>query len=216
MPGEQGGSSPEPGMRRLFLLRHGEAAPADGDPWLAALTPRGRAQIETLAEALAGCGLDLLVSSAVPRAIETAAILARRTGLAPVVEPGLNELQPGAVLAGAPEAVRGAIRQAYREAGEPGARFLGGEAFCAFAERVGQAMERLLATPGWTRAAIVTHEPALRYVLARCHGLGLAGLGGFEAATGAVTVLDCPRGAGLDAVTLLLANARPDELLRLG
>lgn len=223
MPAHQGGSSPAsgPGLRRLYLLRHGEAVPVaqDGsgaDPWRAPLTPRGRAQVAALAECLAACALDLLVTSAVPRALETAGILARRVGLQPVTDEGLNELQPGRVLAGSPADVRQAIRQAYREAGLPGARFLGGETFATFGRRIEQALARILAQPGWTRAAVVTHEPALRYVLARCQGLGLANLEAFEATTGSISVLDCPPDfATIDAATLRLASGTIDEAMRL-
>jgi broad specificity phosphatase PhoE len=224
MPAKQDGASPVPGsgVRRLYLLRHGEAAPvardsAVADPWLAQLTPRGRAQIAELAESLAGCGLDLLVTSVVPRARETAAILAGRTGLRPVAEEGLNELQPGSALAGSPEEVRQAIRRAYREAGLPGARFLGGESFVAFGQRVERAVGRVLAQPGWTRAVLVTHEPAVRLVLARSQGLGLAGLAAFDVAPGRVSVLDCPPGAAtVEATTLRLANGTGGDALRLG
>lgn len=224
MPAEQDGSSlaPGPGVRRLYLLRHGDAAPVArhgpaADPWLARLTPLGRAQVAALAEALAGCGLGLLVSSAVPRAIETAAILAARTDLPPVVDEGWNELRPGQVLAGPPETVRRAIRESYLAAGVPGARFLGGECFADFAWRIEQALGRVLATPGWTRAAVVTHEPALRCVLALCQGLGLAGLGACEAATGSVSILDCPPGArAAAAMTLRLANGAGSDALRHG
>lgn len=223
MPAGQDGSSAasDAGIRRLYLLRHGEAAPValDGivaDPWLATLTPRGCLQVAELAESLAGCGIDLLVTSAVPRAAETAAILARHIGLTPIAEQGLNELRPGRVLAGSPEQVRQAVRRAYREAGNPGARFLGGEPFAAFGQRVEQALARILARPGWTRAAVVTHEPALRHVLARCQGLGLADLGAFEAATGSVSILDCPPGVvAVDAATLRLANGTGGEAMRL-
>lgn len=210
------------GVRRLYLVRHGDAAPSArhdvaGNPWLAPLTPRGRAQIADLAEPLARCGLDLLVTSTVPRALETAAILAGRSGLQPVSEEGLNELRPGRVLAGPPEAVRATIRQAYREAGLPGARFVGGESFAGFGERVEQALDRVLAQPGWSRAAVVTHEPALRYVLALCRGLGLEGLGACEVATGSVSILDCPPGAiTVAAATLRLANGTGSDALRLG
>jgi broad specificity phosphatase PhoE len=220
MPAEHDEPAPA-GTRRLYLIRHGEAAPAakDGpgaDPWAAPLTPRGRAQVADLAEGLAGLGLDLLVSSTVPRAVETAAILARRTGLAPVADEGLNELRPGRVLAGPPEAVRMAVHQAYRDAGLPEASFLGGEAFAAFALRVEQAMARILARPGWRRAAVVTHEPALRHVLARCQGLGLASLDAFAAATASVSILDCAPGVvAVDAATLRLANGTAVDATRL-
>jgi broad specificity phosphatase PhoE len=236
-PGSSNPGSSNSGWRRLYLLRHGEAAPIarDGlpvDPWMAPLTPRGRAHVAALAASLASCGIDLLVTSAVPRAVETAAMLAGtlaqtlagtlpgtlagRIRLTPVVDEGLNELRPGRVLAGSPDEVRQAVRHAYRDAGQPGARFLDGEPFAAFGLRVDQALARLLARPGWTRAAVVTHEPVLRLVLARCQGFGLAGLGGFEVATGSVTILDCaPWVATIDAAMLRLANGTGEEAARL-
>jgi broad specificity phosphatase PhoE len=210
--------APAAGTRRLYLLRHAEAAPTapGGDPWAAPLTPRGRAQATDLAEALAGLRLDLLVTSAVPRAIETAGILARRLGQAPITEEGLNELRPGQVLAGSPEAVRLAVRQAYRDAGSPGARFLGGESFVEFGQRVEGALARILARPGWSRAAVVTHEPVLRLVMARCQGLGLAGLGAFEAAAASISIIDCAPGViALEEARLRLANGASEDAMRL-
>lgn len=212
----------EPGAgRRLYLLRHGEAAvvgaPGGADPWQAQLTARGRAGIGDVAAALAGCRLDLLVTSAVPRALETAAILERRTGLRSAVDEGWNELRAGRVLAGSAEEVRRAITAAYSEAGRPGARFLGGESFADFAGRVDRALSRILAQPGWTRAAVVTHEPALRHLLARFHGLGLGGLSRFALATGSASVLEWETAVcSADAATVLLMNGTPSDLLRLG
>lgn len=211
--------SPDPDRgRRLYLLRHGEAAPPapDGevaDPWQARLTPRGVAEIAELAGVLAGRGLGRLVTSEVPRALETAAILAGRTGLRPVVDAGWNELRAGEILAGSPEVIRRTVRAAYGEAGRPGARFLGGEPFICFARRVEQALDRLLGEPGWSRAALVTHEPALCYLLARCHGHGLEALGRFEVRTGRASILEWPAGAdGIDTATPLIVNAAASDL----
>jgi broad specificity phosphatase PhoE len=209
-------------LRRLYLVRHGDAAAAvqhgpGADPWLAQLTPFGRAQIAEVAAGLAGCRLDLLVTSAVPRALETAAILVSRIELEPVVDEGLNELQPGKVLAGSPETVRHAIRQAYRLADQPGARFLDGELFTDFSRRVEQSLARILAKPTWTRAAVVTHEPVLRYVLARCRGLGLAALDAFAAKTGSVLVLEFPPSVViLDGAIVRLVDGTGSDALRLG
>jgi len=48
----------------------------------------GRAQAAELAAALSGCRVELQMTFAVPRAIETAAILAAGMCLAPVVKAG--------------------------------------------------------------------------------------------------------------------------------
>lgn len=209
-------------VRRLYLVRHGEAAPiaregVAADPWQASLTMRGKAQITELADAMVGCRLDLIVTSAVPRAIETAALLAGRIGLRPAVEADWNELRSGAVLAGSAGEIRRSIRASFREAGQPGARFLGGESFVGFAERVERALDRMLALPGWARAAVVTHEPAIGCVLARCHGLDLGDLDRFELSPGSASILDWPSGAiGIERATVRLINGVVLDVRRLG
>jgi glucosyl-3-phosphoglycerate phosphatase len=85
---------------RLICVRHGEshsnaatdrvALPeADGDR----LTELGRAQAAEAAEALAGCGASILISSPMGRANETAAVIAGGTGLEAVVSPLIHELR---------------------------------------------------------------------------------------------------------------------------
>lgn len=208
--------------RRLYLIRHGETAPlaregAAADPWHAVLTARGKAQVTDLAGAVSGCHLDLIVTSAVPRAIETATLLAGRTGLRAAIEEGWNELRGGAVLAGSAEEIRRAIQDAFREAGQPGARFLGGESFADFARRVEQALGRLLSQPDWRRAAVVTHQPAIGYLLARCQGLGLDGLAQFEVSPGTASVLEWQEGASnIEQATLRLISGGASDVCGLG
>lgn len=207
--------------RRLYLLRHGDVAyfGPDGRPtdaWQVNLTAHGRAQAEALAAALAGCGVELLVTSAVPRAIETAAILAAGIGLASLVDAGWNELRPGDLAALPPARLRAVIMDAYRHAAEPGACFFGGEDFGDFARRVGQALDRLLAAPDWSTAVVVTHDPVLRLVVAHCLGLGLAGMRFFEQEPGCINVIEFQRSAdGAGSPLIRLLNGAPGDLARL-
>ena len=183
-PDREGGDAPAGGTgtwRRLYLLRHGEVAyfGPDGrpvDPWEVSLTAQGRTQADALAAALSGLGVELLVTSAVPRAIETTAILAAGLRLEPEVDAGWNELRPGDLTAVPPVHLRAVIADAYRRAADPGACFFGCEEFGCFARRTGDALDRLLAAPGWSTAVVVTHDPVLRFLVARCLGLGLAGM----------------------------------------
>src|SRR4051794_3726582 len=74
---------------RLILVRHGEAfagfhGPIAGPTGCTGLTPHGRQQAETLREHLAVSGqvrADVLLVSVLPRAIETASIIAPGLGL---------------------------------------------------------------------------------------------------------------------------------------
>ncbi len=92
-----------PGATEVILVRHGASAPAvpgqpfplldgHGDPPLA---PEGEAQAELIAERLAGEGLSALYVTPLARTHRTAAPLAARTGLQPVVVPDLREVMLG-------------------------------------------------------------------------------------------------------------------------
>ena len=92
-----------PGATEVILVRHGASAPAvpgqpfplldgHGDPPLA---PEGEAQAERVAERLAGEGLSGLFVTTLSRTHRTAAPLAARTGLEPVVVPDLREVSLG-------------------------------------------------------------------------------------------------------------------------
>jgi 2,3-bisphosphoglycerate-dependent phosphoglycerate mutase len=87
----------------VLLVRHGASAPiaagerfplrdGHGDPPLA---PGGHAQAEAVAKRLAGAGLSALFVTTLQRTAQTAAPLAARTGLEPVVVPELREVHLG-------------------------------------------------------------------------------------------------------------------------
>ena len=91
------------GATEVILVRHGASAPAlpgrpfplvdgHGDPPLA---PEGQAQAAAVAEHLAGAGLGALFVTTLQRTHQTAAPLAERTGLEPVVVPELREVSLG-------------------------------------------------------------------------------------------------------------------------
>ena len=91
------------GATEVVLVRHGASAPAvpgepfplldgHGDP---PLSPAGEAQALAVADELAEEGLSGLYVTTLRRTHETAAPLAERTGLAPVVVPDLREVSLG-------------------------------------------------------------------------------------------------------------------------
>ena len=180
-------------IRRLYVLRHGDVAYFDEHGRAlggsaARLTEHGRKQIGDVAERLVACGVDRLVSSRVPRALESAEVIAARLALSPVRNEAWNELEPGD-LAMVPEAdLRHVVVDAYRSAAAPGARFFGGELFAAFAARIDRGLTDLLEDPRWTTAVVVTHDPVARYVLAKALDLGLAGLRFFQQDAGCLNI----------------------------
>jgi phosphohistidine phosphatase len=96
---------PYPGDVRLYIVRHAEAAQGDPDE-LRPLTPIGREQARDLGKHLAADGVrpDVILSSPLLRARETADEIARATG-APV-EPA-EQLAPGATADGVRTAIAG-------------------------------------------------------------------------------------------------------------
>jgi broad specificity phosphatase PhoE len=188
------------GRRRIYLLRHAEVAyfdqagrplPPDEVP----LTARGRRQASTAGAALAGARIDRVVTSGLPRTVQTARLVA---GPEATVEawPELREIAPGR-LADIPEdRLEAAFLGVFRGVVAGERRFLGGETVDALLERVLGALGRLLADPGWDTLLAVLHGGVNRAILS----FALTGrrefLGGFEQAPACINVLDVDDAGG--------------------
>ena len=89
-----------PGAADILLIRHGESQPVRADvevPMLDGqadppLDVRGREEAELVANRLADQHLDAIYVTPLQRTHETAAPLAQRLGLTPIVEPDLKEI----------------------------------------------------------------------------------------------------------------------------
>lgn len=88
---------------RLILVRHAEAAPGDPDE-LRPLTAAGHEAARALGERLAGANVDIILTSPLLRARETAEAIARSTQAPLEVD---QRLAPGATAATTREAVAG-------------------------------------------------------------------------------------------------------------
>jgi isoleucyl-tRNA synthetase len=85
------------GVNRLYMIRHGEAKSnvekyldCDGDPDNT-LTERGREQVREAAKELANKGIDVIIASPIPRAQETAEIIAGEIGVKVIEDDRLRE-----------------------------------------------------------------------------------------------------------------------------
>jgi 2,3-bisphosphoglycerate-dependent phosphoglycerate mutase len=160
-------SSAASSFTRLVLVRHGESRAtveqvAGGPLGCKGLTERGAAQAEALRDRLAAsgelAGAGALFASTLPRAIETAEILAPALGLSVVTDVDLCEMHPGLG--------DGLTWEEWRErfggfsfAVEPYRQMApGGESFAEFQLRVGRILSRLV------------DEYAGGLVVAACHG----------------------------------------------
>jgi probable phosphoglycerate mutase len=179
--------------RRLYLMRHGDVAYFDARgrplrPHAVSLTPDGETQARAAAAAFEGIRFDRVVTSGLPRTLETARLVA--PDAEPESWPELRELEPGRLAdiprGGLEEAFLGAFRGAVPEE----RRFLGGETVGSLLDRVLPAVDRLLADDAWDVVLVVLHGGVNRAILSHALTGGRAFLGGFEQAPGCINVLD--------------------------
>jgi 2,3-bisphosphoglycerate-dependent phosphoglycerate mutase len=138
----------------VYLIRHCAAAGQAPD---AALTPAGRAQSKSLAVALAGAGIERIVSSPWQRAIDSIAPLARRLGLTVQTDARLVERALGTDFAD----WRAALRASFED---PDLRCPGGESGSAATVRGLAALADALHGEART-VALVTHGNLLALLL---------------------------------------------------
>jgi probable phosphoglycerate mutase len=166
-----------PGATDILLIRHGESEAARpdvpfplvdglGDP---ELHPDGRAQAEAVAERLADEDIAAIYVTTLRRTAQTAAPLARRLGLTPIVEPELREVHLGEW--------EGGVYRSRVAAGDPLlAEVLrqqrwdvipGAEPADAFEARVAGALDRIAATHPDQLVAVFTHGGVIGEALAQ-------------------------------------------------
>ena len=168
--------APPPGSTQVILVRHGESAPlvrdtpfplldGHGDPPLSEL---GRWQADKVGERLAAEPISTIYVSTLARTHETAAPLAKRLALDPVVEPDLREVHLG-------EWEGGIYRQRAAE-GHPAFRKMqreerwdaipGGESNESLTTRTVAVIERIHAQHPDESVAVVVHGGVIGAILA--------------------------------------------------
>ncbi len=168
------------GATTVLLVRHGESAPAHpdrpfalrdghGDP---ELDPVGVAQAEALAQRLGAERIDAIYVTSLRRTQETAAPLAARLGITPIVEADLREVFLG-------EWEGGALR-ARAAAGDPIFRAIfeqerwdvipGAEPLEAFDARLQRGLDRIVAAHADERVVAVVHGGVIGQLLHRVTG----------------------------------------------
>ncbi|UVW26931.1 histidine phosphatase family protein [Massilia sp. H6] len=192
-----------PQRRRIYLMRHGSVTYFDdsGKPHLpesVSLNDTGLAQAEAAGRALfdAGVRFDRVITSGLPRTIETAqqvlAAYAQDAQAVPEPEPWpeLQEIRGGRLSAIPPDALRRAFTGAFEGLVEHDQRFLGGESVGELMDRVHPAIGRLRAQPDWDTVLLVLHGGVNCAILS----LALTGqrlfLGGLAQAPGCINALD--------------------------
>ena len=178
--------------RRIYLLRHARVAYfEDGrplQPESVPLTDEGRVQARAAAELLEGIRFDRLITSGLPRTIETARIVA--PGAEPETWPELRELESGRLSDIPEDELQRTFTEAFKDVLPEETRFLGGESIGSLFDRVLPAVERLIADPDWDIVLAVLHGGVNRAILSYALTGGRTYLGNLEQSPGCINVLD--------------------------
>jgi broad specificity phosphatase PhoE len=201
--------------RRIYLMRHAEVSyfsdnGAPVDPRVVPLNEEGVAQARAAADALRGIVLDRVLTSGLPRTVETAAIVA--PSLDAESWPELREIQGGRLSEIPTDALQHEFVHAFRGVIPNETRFLRGESIGELFDRVLPALERLVADDGWHTALAVLHGGVNRAILSYALTDERMFLGHFEQAPACVNVLDL----GDEGEWIVRAvNVAPYDLLHL-
>jgi broad specificity phosphatase PhoE len=178
--------------RRIYLMRHAQVAYfEDGRPLhpdRVPLTEAGREQARAAAALLDGIAFDRVVTSGLPRALETARIVA--PSVEPESWPDLREIESGRLTDIPEDEIEQAFVAVWRDVVPEDVRFLGGETIGSLLDRVLAALELLLADREWDVLLAVLHGGVNRAILSYALTGGRAFLGNFEQSPGCINVLD--------------------------
>jgi broad specificity phosphatase PhoE len=178
--------------RRIYLMRHAQVAYfEDGRPvrpTLVPLTPAGREQAAGAAKLLDGIAFDRVVTSGLPRTIETAQIVA--PSAEPESWPDLREIESGRLEEIPEDEIEAAFLEVWRDVVPEDTQFLGGETVRSLLDRVLPAVERLIGDPDWDVLLAVLHGAVNRAILSYALTGGRAFLGNIEQSPACINVLD--------------------------
>ena len=170
--------SPEP---PLIVVRHGESTwnelrLVQGQDDRATLTPLGRQQAREVAHDLASHDFDLIVSSDLRRAMETAVIIAGVLDLEVESEPTLRERGFG-VAEGGPldQLTEGMVGIKDGVVTDDGVRPDGGETLSDLRSRVGDFLRIRHQRWSTQRLLVVTHGGTIRAIQSYCRGTPFQG-----------------------------------------
>ena len=206
-----------PTRRRLYLMRHGEVnyfeqgrpAPPEG----VHLNEQGHAQAAAAALALADISFDRVVTSGLPRTLETAAIVLGERALTVEIVPELREIRGGRLADIPAHELRRTFVDAMTRRLSAADTFLLGESFGDFRGRVLPAFHVLIADTSWSAMLLVAHGAVNRVILADVLDLDLHGIGHIEQDAGCINLLDFDEpGYGIAR----LINYTPYNPLKLG
>jgi broad specificity phosphatase PhoE len=156
-------SSDHPGVRRIYLVRHGETlyqgvAGASAASTRYDLTERGVEQLRALAELFRTISVDRVVASPLARSFDTATIIAEVLGLDVAVDEDLREITAGSYDGMSGHEIFSEVLRFFESPGTHwDTPYVGGETYRQLRERGQRFLARVLADPGWQTLVAVAH-----------------------------------------------------------
>jgi probable phosphoglycerate mutase len=165
-------------MTTILLARHGETDWNNERRWQGhadrPLNDAGRAQARELAESLADGGIEVIYSSDLLRAHETALIVGGRLGLPVNVDPGLREVDVGDWSGRVHSEIEGADPEGFRRWNAGGKGWNGGESYEQMGERVVATVLEIAGRHPRQNVLVVTHGGSIRACRASAAGIDYA------------------------------------------
>jgi broad specificity phosphatase PhoE len=178
--------------RRIYLMRHAAVSYfEDGRPLRpddVPLTLEGEGQARAAAAVLDGIQFDRVITSGLPRTVQTARLVA--PSLEPEMWPEFREIEAGRLGDIPEDELEAAFISAWRDVVPEDVRFLGGETIGSLLDRVLPALERVVADAEWDVVLAVLHGGVNRAILSYALTGERALLGNLEQSPACINVLD--------------------------
>jgi broad specificity phosphatase PhoE len=179
-------------MTTLLLVRHGQTESNRSRRLMGQydmpMNLAGRQEAAALAARLRQDRIDVLYSSDLARALETARIIAKAVGIEPVALAELRELDVGTAVGKTREELQLECPALFGE-GWMDIPFPGGESYRQLTKRVGRALHELLARHERKTVVVVAHGGTIRAGVAALVGVPLTRLISSTVANASVTRL---------------------------
>ncbi len=181
-------------MTRLFLIRHGQTAWNKKKRYQGqtniSLTQEGRKQAQAIANAFKETRIDLLFSSSLKRARQTALIISKKMGTKPVWDPRLQELSFGAWEGQTAKELSGKKDPAFLKWSQ--GRFVtppGGESLASLRKRIRAFIKDFVEPAKDKHIAVVSHAGPIKVMIFELLGFPLRSLWSVQIDPASISVL---------------------------
>lgn len=177
-------------------MRHGDVSYFDkaSNPTLSAaevsLNAEGRLQAQAAARLLSDVDIDHVVTSTLPRTIQTAQIVLGDRTLQIEKQSALREIEAGSMRGVTPSEAQDEFAHAFTRPLTRESCFLRGETFGSLFERVLPCFEQLLSQKHWKNLLLVAHGGVNRVILSHALRSGLDSFAALEQDQACINIID--------------------------